>query len=86
MKLKYSFENVELDDQIVAVPVGKAAKEFNGVVKLNESALEIFKLLEHETTVDEIVAKLKEQYGDDPDIRRYVEDAIEYLKGEGILE
>ena len=86
MKLKYNFETMELDDRVVAVPVGDGAQEFRGVVKLNESAAEIFNLLKDETTEEAVVAKLKKSYGDDPEIVVFVQEMIEYLESEGILE
>ena len=84
-KLKYTFENMELDDHIVAVPVGDGAQAFRGVVKLNESAAEIFELLKHETTEEEVIAELKKRHGDEPEIPGFVRGAIEYLTSEGVL-
>jgi len=85
-KLKYEFENMELDDRIIAVPVGQDAKKFRGVVKLNESAVEIFELLKQETTEDEIVSVLEARYGNDTNIQGFVHDMIMYLAEEGVLE
>lgn len=85
-RLKYTFELMELDDRKVAVPVGDGARDFRGVVKLNESAAEIFELLEHETTEDEVIAKLMKKYGNDPSIVEYVHQAVEYFRSEGVLE
>ena len=55
MKAKYTFEIMELDDGMVAVPVGNDSEQFHGVLKVNETAVFILKLLEHETTEDDIV-------------------------------
>ncbi len=85
-KLKYTFEMMELDDTIVAVPVGDGAQDLRGVVKLNQSAAEIFELLKQETTEDMVVAELKKKYGDDPSISGYVHEAVEYFESEGVLE
>ena len=52
MKTKYRFEIMELDDGLVAVPVGAGAEQFQGVLKLNETAKSIIELLENETTED----------------------------------
>ena len=86
MKLKYNFETMELDDQIVAVPVGEGSQEFRGVVKLNESAMEIFSLLKEETTEEAVIAALRQRYGNDPEIPGFVADMVRYLTGEGVLE
>lgn len=85
-KLKYTFETMELDDRIVAVPVGDGAQDFRGVIKLNQSAAEIFDLLKQDTTEDAVVAELKKKYGDDTSIARYVHEAVEYFTSEGVLE
>lgn len=85
-KLKYMFETMELDDQRVAVPVGDGAQDFKGVIKLNESAAEIFELLKQETTEDAVVAKLRKKYGNDLSVAGYVHEAVEYFRSEGVLE
>ncbi len=62
MKLKYTFDLVEVDDHIVAVPVGGDEKPYHGVVKLNESAASIFKKLQEETNEDAVVEALLNEY------------------------
>lgn len=62
MRLKYSFETMELDDGIVAIPVGEAAKEYHGVIKLNETAAFIFNLLQNDISEEEIVTALESEY------------------------
>jgi len=85
MKLKFLFESMELDDQIVAVPVGKSAQEFRSIIKLNDSAAEMFSLLKQEITEEEMVVALKKTHGDDPEIRGYVQEFVKYLMSEGVL-
>ena len=87
MKAKYMFEIMDLDDGLVAVPVGNGADQFHGVMKVNETAAAILKLLEQETTENAIVeALLKEYTGDKDEITGYVQEYIEKLKMEGIVE
>ena len=86
MKLKYTFESMELDDRIIAVPVGDGAQDFRGVVKLNDSAAEIFDLLKQETTEEAVVEALKARYGDDPEIPGFVQKVVKSLSDEGVLE
>ena len=85
LKLKYNFETVELDDRMVAVAVGDGASEFRSVIKLNDTAAEIFEMLKYDTTEEAIIAALKEHYGDDPEIPGYVHEFISGLKAEGVL-
>ncbi len=86
MKLKFTFESMKLEDAIIAVPVGNSAETFRGVIKLNDSAAEIFELLKEETSEEEIITILKERYGNDPKLEGFVQCTIEYLTREGILD
>ena len=86
MRLKYSFEIVELQDDIIAVPVGAEADQMRGIVKLNQSGKEIFDLLREDTTEDAIVSVLSDKYDDDRDvIMNYVHSLIESLRQVGII-
>ena len=86
MKAKYSFEIMDLDDGLVAVPVGAGAEHFHGVLKVNETAVAILKLLTEDTTVDAIVDALMEEYtGEREQIAGYVREYIEKLTEEGIV-
>lgn len=87
MKAKFTFEIMELDDSMVAVPVGDGAEQFRGVLKVNDTAAAILKLLEQETSEDAIVASLMKEYsGEKGEICGYVHEYIENLKSEGIVE
>ena len=87
MKAKYSFEIMELDDDMVAVPIGTNGEQFNGVLKINETASAILKLLQVESTEEKIVDALLEEYsGEREEIADYVHSFLEYLKQENIIE
>lgn len=87
MKLKYSFEIMELDDDKVAVPIGVSAEGFQGVLKINETAAVILKLLEEETNEEKILDQIMEQYsGNREEISEYIHDYIQILCQEGIVE
>ena len=86
MKLKYEFETTELGDQIIAVPVGENAGDFKGVLTLNASAAAILKLLQKDTTADEIVSVLTEEYeGTKEEMTAFVERFINKLRDENLL-
>ena len=87
MKAKYSFEIMDLDDGLVAVPVGNGAEQYRGVLKINETAASILDLLKQDTDESSIVdALLKEYSGDRETISNYVHDYIGKLIEEGIVE
>lgn len=86
MKAKFSFEIMDLDDGMVAVPVGDGAEQFYGVLKVNETAQAILSLLEQETTEEEIVKSLLAKYnGEATKIAEYVHEFIGKLIEEGIV-
>lgn len=62
MRLKYMFETMELDNQFVAVPIDTGAKEFHGVVRMNDTAIRIFELLKEEITQDQIIETMISEY------------------------
>ena len=86
MKLKYTFELMEVEDQQMAVPVGENADELHGILKLNKSAAAIIELLKEETTEEEIVEKLLEKY-DAPkeEIQKSVHEYIQELEKAELL-
>ncbi|MBR0219156.1 MAG: PqqD family protein [Clostridia bacterium] len=87
MKTKYQFETMDLDDVLVAVPVGEGAEAFKGVLKVNETAAAILKLLAQDTTEEAIVSELLKEYaGDKAEIAAYVHEYIEKLAAEGLVE
>ena len=87
MKSKYIFEKMELDGEIVAVPVGENAENLHAVLNLNEEAMRILELLQQETTEDNIVTQLLKEYeGEREEIMPLVHTYIEQLRQEGLLE
>ena len=87
MKCKYLFEKMELDDQIVAVPVGNGAAEFHAVLNVNEEAMRILELLKEDITEKEIVSKLLSEYdGTEEKIQPLVHEFINLIRQEGLLE
>ena len=86
MKAKYTFEIMEIDDQMMAVPVGEEADELHGILKLNQSAAAILELLKEEISEEEIVQKLLEKYeSSEEDMKSYVHDYLAELEEAGIL-
>ena len=86
MKLKYLFENVEIEEQNFAVPLEDCGKDFNGVVKLNKSAADIFQLLKEETDEESIVEQMSKHYDVSKDILAAdVHNIIEEFKAKGLL-
>ena len=86
MKLKYTFEAVDMGDEIVCVPVGEGASEMHGVLKINKEGQEILELLKEETTEEQIVNTLAAKYQNDRTVLiEYVRNTIDSLRGAGLI-
>ena len=87
MKLKYEFETVELDGEIMAVPVGDNAPELHGLLRLNETAADIIELLRNETDVEAVTDGLLQKYeGEHEAITAYVRQFVAQLTELGVVE
>ena len=87
MKLKYSFECIDMGSEFIAVPVGKGAKEIQGVLKLNREGAEIITLLANDMTEKAIVQALRVRYKTSEGILTdYVHNTIEKLTAIGLIE
>ena len=86
MKLKYEFEKVEMDGQIMAVPIGDSADELHAMLRLNETAAFILDQLKEETTEDKVAeAACKSFEGDEGKIKAYVHDFLGILSEQNFL-
>ena len=87
MRAKYDFEIMELDDELVAVPVGGGKEQFHGVLKVNETAADILRLLKNEITEEEIVNSLLMEYTAERSlVAKYVHEYTIELKESGFIE
>lgn len=88
MKLKYTFEIMEMDDENIAVPVLESANKMMGVIKMNNTAMDIFEALKEETTEEEILASLVSKYDSSSkeDIAEYLHEFILKLSKAGMIE
>ena len=62
MKIKKGFVVREVGGENIAVPIGEMAKEFHGMIKLNDSALFLWNFFNDDRTRDEAVAALIGEY------------------------
>lgn len=87
MKNKYAYEKMEIDDTILAVPIGENAEDLHAVITVNEEAMRILELLKEETTKEIIVEQLLKEYiGEKEEVESLVSTFIEQLRQEGLLE
>ena len=62
MKIKDDFYIKEVAGLNVVVATGEAAEDMNAMINLNESAAFLWKQLENDTTKEELIKKLTEEY------------------------
>ena len=87
MKLKHTFEMMELDDQIVAIPLGDGAADYHGVVKMNETGAFIFGLLKEDVTEEDILGAVSKEFALPQDeIADSVKEYIAGFRDKGFLE
>ena len=86
MKLKYEFAIRQVCGVWCAVPVGKSANQYHGVVSLNEPAAYMMKYLSEDITEEELVQKMLAEYDvPEAELRQDVSDFITRLKTENVL-
>lgn len=86
MKLTMDFEILDLADEMVAVPVGDNADSFHGVLKLNEEAAAIIRLLGQDTTAEQIADELLKEYSvSKEELLSYINSFVDQLRSNNLL-
>ncbi len=62
MRIKKDYRLRAVEEDYVVVPVGKAAKEFTGMIRLNSTAALLWELLSDGATEEELLADLVEEF------------------------
>ena len=88
MRLAVEMAVMDMDGDITAVAVGEDSSKFHGMLRLNDTAAEIIKLLAEETTAAEMEKKLSKKYADSTpeEISHILEDFLSQLRAEGLLK
>lgn len=86
MKLKSGFIMRKIAGKDIVLPSGDELN-LNAMITLNESGMFIWKKLEHETTEDEIVDALTQEYDIDRDeAKEHVSSFLKTLDSYGFLQ
>ena len=86
MRLKKGFIMHNIGNEYMAVATGELLTDFYGYVRNNETAAEIFKMLQEETTVDDIVEAMYKKYDVDKNVlTQDVEEIIDTFRKAGFL-
>ena len=70
----------------MAVAVGEGSREYHNIISLNETARDIFRLIQEGKDEDGIVAQMLQEYDVTEDkLRPEVQNLIAQLRSEGLL-
>lgn len=87
MKLKDGIILQDVGKEHMAVASGEAAKAFNGLIRNNETANFIFKLLQNETTEEKICSEMSAKYDAPKEvIQKDVHEVIKKLRQANLLD
>ena len=78
MKIEKEFILREIAGDYLLVPVGKAASEFNGMININETGAFLFKLLQEDVSIEQLVEALCQEY--EVDQRQAKEDVDSFVQ------
>ena len=87
MKLKCTFEPVDMGEETIMVPVGAGAAHIHGIIKLNKAGQEIVELLKEETSEEAITNTLVKKFDNDREIlKEYVQKVVAELRKNDLIE
>lgn len=78
MKIKKGFVLRELAGSYVVVAVGAAAKEFNGVIKLNKTGAFLWRILQNGSDEESLVSAMLQEYDIDSETAK--NDVFAFVK------
>lgn len=85
MKLKYEMTTMEMDGELVAVPMD-CDDDFRGILRMNETTADILQQLGQDTAEENIVAALLKEYdATEEQIRTSVRKVLDILRQEKLL-
>ena len=81
MRLNPEFIEQKVGSSTMLIPIGKAAKEYRGIIQLNETAAFIVSCLKKNTSVEQICVRLGEEYnGTEADFKASTELTLQRLR------
>lgn len=87
MKVKKGFIVREVAGSQIVIAVGERAKEFNGIIRLNETGLFLWNLLQTQTDSEKLTEALTDEYDVGKDeAEKDIQAFLKTLTDAGILE
>lgn len=86
MKIEKEFVLREIAGDYIIIPTGKTGLEFNGLITVNEVGVSIWKMLQEDVTLDQIVKGILAEYDVEESVAREdVQEFLDTLRKGGIL-
>jgi Coenzyme PQQ synthesis protein D (PqqD) len=87
MKRKDDYVLQKVGDTCILVPIGAAVAKTNGIITLNKTAARIWRLLESDRTLNELISIVVQEFAVDPKIAQAdIEAFVDWLAKMGLLE
>lgn len=86
MRINKEFVLREIAGEYIVIPVGATALEFNGLITVNEVGVFLWKKLQEETTMSELIEAVLAEYDVEEDVARAdIEEFLDTLVNSGVL-
>ena len=86
MKVEKEFVLREIAGDYIVIPTGKTVLEFNGLISLNEVGVSIWKMLQRDVTLDDLVRGILDEYDVEESVAREdIQEFLDKLEAGGIL-
>lgn len=87
MKISNQFALREIAGNYIIVPFGENTVSFNSMITLNETGAFLWKLLENQSTKDELLSRMLEEYEiDEATASQHIDNFITKLIEVGIIK
>ncbi len=86
MKIRDGFMLKKVGGQYVAVALGEASRDFNGIIRLNETGKLLWDLLSSEKTKEQLIMALTDEYDiEEAQAKTDIEEFTEKLRKAALL-
>lgn len=87
MKVDKEFILREIAGDYIIIPTGKTVLDFNGLITVNEVGVDLWKMLQQDVTLDDLVKGILSEYDVEEDVAREdIQEFLEALEKGGILK
>ena len=86
MKIEKEYVLREIAGDHIIIPVGTTVLEFNGLITVNEVGVLLWKMLQEEVTMEELVQAVLNEYDVEEEVARNdIQEFVEKLTDAGVL-